>query len=114
MFFSKIFGFIILLCGLAIIFWALYQVYGVYTQKITVPSFFEVPEETKSIGDTLPKNIGTIDQKLQSLISQQIGQIIPSGSIAQILNFVAFSILLGLVIYGGSQVAGIGIKLMKD
>jgi hypothetical protein len=109
---SKILGIFLLFTGLAINFWGIYQVYGVYTQKIEPPIFFEpVSSLEKGFVNFSSKNL---EQQLQSAIQEQLKKILPSEYIASILNFVAFSILIGLIIFGGTQISYIGVKLIKN
>ncbi|MDP2820650.1 MAG: hypothetical protein Q8O39_00385 [bacterium] len=106
---SKTMGFLVLLLGLAIIVWSLYQVYGVYTQKITIPDFFKVSESVSSES----KSAGGIEQQLQSVIKEQLSSFIPTNTISQGLNLGFFTAVIGLFIFGGSKIALIGVKLIK-
>jgi hypothetical protein len=106
---SKTMGFLVLLLGLAIIIWSLYQVYGVYTQKITIPDFFKI-SESASLEN---KTAGGIEQQLQSAIKQQLSNFIPTNTISQSLNLGFFAVVIGLFIFGGSKIALIGVKLIK-
>ena len=107
--FSKVLGFVILLIGLAIIIWSLYQVYGVYTQKITIPDFFKVSQTAL----TETQTNGGIEQQLQGVIKQQLANFIPTNTISQSLNLGFFAVVIGLFIFGGSKIALIGVKLIK-
>ena len=107
--FSKTLGFLVLVLGLAIIIWSLYQVYGVYTQKITIPDFFKI-SESASLEN---KSNGGIEQQLQSVIKQQLSSFIPTNTISQSLNLGFFAVVIGLFIFGGSKIALIGVKLIK-
>jgi len=100
---------LVLVLGLAIIIWSLYQVYGVYTQKITIPDFFKI-SESASLEN---KSNGGIEQQLQSVIKQQLSSFIPTNTISQSLNLGFFAVVIGLFIFGGSKIALIGVKLIK-
>jgi len=104
---NKILGYVLLLIGLAIILTTLYGSYKIFTDKIPVPNLFSVPtEKISSGGDTL-------QTQMEEIIRKQIGDIIPFDSVSKILNLISWSILAGILIIGGAQIGGLGIKLIS-
>ncbi|RLC34694.1 MAG: hypothetical protein DRZ76_02170 [Candidatus Nealsonbacteria bacterium] len=101
-FMKKIIGWILLFLGLIIIFYALYSSYGIFSAKTQVPEIFSIVEK-ESV------SAGTIEEVVQ----QQLKGVLPTESIVGLLNLIAWSIFAGILIFGGAQVASLGIKLIK-
>ena len=106
----KIIGWILLAVGLLLIGWTLMNSYNIFTGQAELPEFFEQPEETLvQTGDSQD-----MQAQLQQMMGEQLKGMIPVDSIAKILNLTVWSILAFILIFGGTQIAGIGIKLMKN
>ncbi len=101
-FIKKIIGWVLLLLGLIIIFYSLYSSYNIFTTKTQAPEIFSVAEKE---GITT----GTIEEMVQ----QQLKGVLPTESVIGLLNLIAWSIFAGILIFGGGQVAGLGIRLVK-
>src|SRR3989344_1142648 len=109
--FIKIFGLILLIAGLAIIFWSLYSSYNIFTSKTASPEIFATPKEgakppTGKVGQN-------IQEQAQQMLGEQLKGLFPAPSIKQLLNLIAWSIFAGILIVGGSQISNIGIRLLK-
>ena len=50
---------------------------------------------------------------IQEQIEKQLEKLLPKDTLPKLLNLVAWSILAGILIFGGSQISNIGIKLIK-
>lgn len=105
--YSKIFGWILLIAGILVIGWTLMSSYSIFTGGIEVPEVFKTAEE----GQVSQKE--GIQAELEEMIGEQLQGLIPIGSITTFLNLMAWSILSFILIFGGSQIAGLGIKLIK-
>lgn len=105
----QIFGGILLFAGLAMIGYSLYFSYNIFTGIEPVPVIFEI-EESKAI--PVPTDQG-LQAQIQKMITQQLREIIPARMISRMLNLIAWSIFSGILIFGGAQIAGLGIKLLK-
>jgi hypothetical protein len=118
---TKLIGWIIFLLGISIIFFVLYFSYNIFTGREEVPEIF-VFEEEKEVqteeNQELPP--GGIQGQLEEMIGKQLKDVFPSFDIfsgdtfSKLLNLVVWSIGAGVLIFGGSQVAGLGIKLIKS
>jgi len=112
---ERIIGFSLLLVGVGIIFYSLYVSYGIFTARQDPPEFYPVPikadvEPQKQISPpSLPEDI---QAQFQDIIAQQLENILPPDSIPKSLNLFIWSIFAGILIFGGSQIAGIGVKLL--
>ena len=108
--YSKIVGSLLLIGGVSVIGWTLMSSFNIFTAKTPVPEFFKIPVEKTS---TQTGGSQDIQEQMQQMISEQLKGFLPTNSITQFLNLAVWSILAGLLIFGGTQIAGLGIKLMK-
>lgn len=85
--------------------------YNIFTAKTEVPEFFKVPAE-----ETVSQTSGTqdIQAQMQNVIQEQLKGVIPTNSIIGLFNLAVWSMLTFILIFGGTQIAGLGIKLIKN
>jgi hypothetical protein len=107
--FQKVFGILLVIVGLAIIGYSLFQSWQVFTGQAMPPAVFEVQESIEEAVQD-PGLEGQID----ALLDEQLGKLLPADTIPQMLNLVAWSMLASLLFFGGAQVAGIGVKLFRS
>jgi len=50
---------------------------------------------------------------MEKMIGEQLKGIIPVDTLPKMLNLIVWSILAGLLIFGGAQISNLGIKLIK-
>jgi hypothetical protein len=100
-FIKKIIGWSLLFLGLVIIFYSLYSSYNIFITKAAAPEIFTVGEQEG------------VSSQIQEIIQQQLKDVLPAESIIGLLNLIAWSIFAGIFIFGGAQIAGLGIKLIK-
>jgi len=96
----------LLFLGIAVIVWSIYSSYNVFTGRDLPPSVFEI-EETESVPE---EDMDQMDQ----LIKEKLGEIISAGEITKILNLTTWLMLAGILIFGGSKISLIGVKLIKE
>ena len=107
--FNKILGYLLLFVGLGIIFWTLYNSYGIFTGRITAPQIFEV-SETESV---LKSQTQDLQVQMEEMIREQFKNMLPSDLLPNLFNLVGWSIIAGILIFGGGRVSNIGIKLIR-
>jgi hypothetical protein len=107
--YSKLVGWLVFIGGLLLIVWAIYSSYNIFTAKTAVPEIFETPQQT------ITQTGGTQDvqSQLQNMMSEQLKGFLPADSMVKILNLTCWSILAFILIFAGTQMAGLGIKLIK-
>ena len=112
---AKIFGWVLLLAGLAIIGWTLYSSFNIFTGKAAIPEIFEIPKEEAKTPTAKGQITGIedIQAQMEKMLSEQLKGAIPTDTIPKMLNLIVWSMLAGLLIFGGSQISGLGIKLIK-
>lgn len=110
----KIISLLLLLLGVAIILYTIYNSYRIFTAKTAAPEIFKQSafELNGNQNDTGLDSRGNVD--VNKIIRFQVEQLLPTGSVTNILNLVSWSILAGIMIFGGSQISILGIKLLKD
>ncbi|MBI2054061.1 MAG: hypothetical protein HYT36_01895 [Candidatus Staskawiczbacteria bacterium] len=111
---NKIFGYILIIAGLAVIGWTLFQSYNIFTDKISAPLVFKTPaplekSESKKIADMQEQ----LQKQMEETLKQQFSQMLPADTLPKLLNLISWSILACILIFGGGQVAGIGAKMLK-
>lgn len=106
---KKILGLVLLFLGITIILYGLYASFNIFTAKAVAPEIFSSSAESYG-GSTEAFGEGG---KMEEMISDQLKGLIPTGSISHLLNLIAWSIFASILIFGGSQVASLGIKLLK-
>lgn len=113
---TKIVGWVLLSVGVGIIFWTLYTSYNFFTAKTVLPKFFKIEAKENNLNTSKWKTPITpeeIQKQVEEMISQQLKEILPSDTLSNFLNLFVWSILAGILIFGGSQIATLGIKLIK-
>jgi len=106
---ERIIGFSLLLIGVVIILYALYASYGILTGEKEPPEIFESSTE-QSAADAIN---GELEVQMQALLQEQLKGILPEEALPKTFNLFAWSILAGILIFGGSQIAGLGVKLLR-
>ena len=107
---TKIFGWVLLAAGIILIGWTLLSTYNIFTGEVAAPEIFKVAEK-----EVLPKEKGALDiqAQMEKMISEQLKGILPVDTIPRLLNLIVWSILAGILIFGGAQISSLGIKLIK-
>ena len=78
-------------------------------QTRQVPEFFHFFQQQEKVEVYKTDN----PQELaQQLLREQISKVISEEKINKLFNLVSFSILAGVLIFGGAQLASVGIKMI--
>jgi len=112
---TKITGFVLLALGLAIILGSLYYSYNIFTGATEVPQIFKLSKSTVAPSSLEQSSDlqNQLEQSLGNAIGEQIKGILPQDSLPTLLNLLTWSMFVGLAILAGSQIANLGIKLIK-
>lgn len=100
---KKFFGLALLFAGLAVIFYGLYSSYNIFTAKNQAPEIFTIEK----------KNVVSPSGQIEQLLQEQLRGILPTDSIPKLFNLISWSVLAGILIFGGAQISGMGIKLLR-
>jgi len=104
---KRILALVLIITGLAVIFYGLYSSFNIFTGKVAAPEIFETPPAVKSAGSQ------DVQSQLQNMIGEQLKGMLPVGSIATLLNLASWSVFAGILVFGGAQISGLGIKLLN-
>ncbi|MDD2913211.1 MAG: hypothetical protein PHH17_00975 [Candidatus Pacebacteria bacterium] len=111
---KHIIGWILLLFGVSLIVFTLLVSYNIFTGKTLSPQIFvieEAPIEEE-------KEIMEIEDPVQKMIFEeifktgQISNIFPAESMNMMMNLISFSIFAFIFLFGGGQIAGIGVRII--
>ena len=107
---NKIIGWLLLFLGVAIIFYSLYSSFNIFTAKTAVPEFFSLP-----LSQEIEREIksGDLQAQAEEMIRGQLKEMIPVDFLPRLFNLISWSLLAGILIFGGSQIANLGVKLVK-
>jgi len=111
---KKIFGWVILIIGILIIVWGIWTSYQIFTGQIPVYEVFtpETSNGASLTGSEINLNL-PMEQQMQQLIKDQIGQIFPQETLFKFFNLSAWWIFMMILMLGGGKLASIGINLLK-
>ena len=116
---AKLAGWFLLLLGLGIIGLTIYSSFSIFTGKTMAPEIFKIQQKQETIKTQTPKSeglLGAVEQMLGGQVQEQIQQSLPSipdNAIVMMLNLFCWSIFSGILIFAGSRISGLGIKLIK-
>lgn len=104
---KRILALALIIIGLAVIFYGLYSSFNIFTSKAPAPEIFETSSTVKSAGSQ------DIQSQLQNALSEQLKGLLPVDSIVTFLNLLSWSVFAGILIFGGAQISGLGVKLFN-
>ena len=104
---KKIMGGILLGVGILAICWGVFDSYLIFTAQKQAPQIFKEPITTQQ------PTSGSPEEMAQKMIQEQLGKLLPAGSITELLNLISWSIFVGLLFLAGGKIAGIGVKLLQ-
>lgn len=115
----KIIGWILLFAGIGIMGWGLYSSFNIFTAKIEVPEVFKAARKdvlapTQSKTGTSQDLSVQAEQMMNKAMGEQLEKILPADFLPKLFNLISWSIFAGILIFGGTQISGLGIKLMKE
>ncbi len=110
----KISGIVLLVAGIALIVWVLVFSQGIFLGKTDAPNILKMEFEILEKTAQEEKQISVIEQEIEKMIAEQLKDFLPGDTLLNLLNLVAYSIFSFILIFGGSQIASIGIKLIKN
>ncbi len=111
--FLKVFGWLLLSVGIIIIIWTLYSSYNIFTGQTDMPEIFSSSAESYRGPAEAFGEGGEISTQMQEMLGEQLKEFIPMNTLPKMLNLSIWTMLAGLLIFGGSQISNLGIKLIK-
>lgn len=114
---GKIFGFLLLAVGLAVIGFTVYLTVNVFTGKTVPPQIFKADKKADVSLQGLnvqQLNLQDLQKQIQDMMAGSTQNMLTSDPVIKLLNLIAFSIFAGILIFAGGQIGGLGIQMMKD
>jgi hypothetical protein len=105
---SKIAGWVLLALGLAIILYSLGTSYNIFTGQKEIYVLFPMSED---ISSSVDESSSAVEQ-MQMVVGEQLTKMIPSNALPTLLNLTSWSILAGILVFGGGKISGLGIRLI--
>jgi len=112
---TKIFGWVLLIGGVIIIFGTLHSSYNIFTGKTEIPAIFkiETKEAMTPTKEKIPTTQDELQKEMEKMIGEQLERFLPVDILPKLLNLAVWSLLAFILIFGGAQISGLGIKLIK-
>jgi len=113
---AKIVGWVLLTAGVLMIVWTLYASYNIFTGKAVILEIFQsATEESQAPAaqGKIPTSPADIQEEMGKMIREQLQGFLPTDTLPKLLNLAVWSMLAFILIFGGTQLSGLGIKLLR-
>jgi hypothetical protein len=113
---KKIGGWVLLGVGLAILMWSVYTSFNIFTGRASAPQIIKIEKQNIQNQSDLTKTPTTeaeIQKQMENIVSSQLGQLIPTETINQLLNMIVWAVFASFLIFAGFYTGSLGIKLLK-
>jgi hypothetical protein len=119
----KLCGWLILVAGLALIVYSVKTSYSYFTGKAEFPVLVEAPTVSNGSGteNSGNSNVDLADPQavqammqvqIQGSVDKTINNMVPSGSIAKMINAAIWSVFATFLVYAGAKISEIGVKML--
>jgi len=117
-------GWVLLFLGLSLIGGGLFYSFNFFTGRQEPPQVFRSSqgEGTPKLSESLNEpSSQTPQEQAEDLMREQAGEMmgeqleemLPTNVISRSLNLFSWSIFMGILIFAGAQISGIGVKMIK-
>jgi len=99
------------------IVWTLFSSYNIFTGKAVIPEIFQLAAKESQAPATqgkIPTSPADIQEEMGKMIGEQLQGFLPTDTLPKLLNLTVWSILAFILIFGGTQLSGLGIKLLRE
>jgi hypothetical protein len=113
-FILRLIGIILIIIGVLIILYALWSSYELFTDKKPAPEIFSVSQKQSAKTDLSGFSLGAINtETIAKELVRGFVTVIPTEYPAVMFNMLSWSVLAFIMIFGGSQLARLGIGLLS-
>jgi len=113
-FILKIIGILLFFVGVSIIFYALWSSYELFTGRRPAPEIFNMPQRQNIKTDSREIDLKSISAEIVAKeLAKGFAAVIPEEYPAIMFNMISWSVLALIMIFGGSQLAKLGIGLLS-
>ncbi|MDD4358658.1 MAG: hypothetical protein PHY30_02465 [Candidatus Pacebacteria bacterium] len=106
---KKTFGWIFVFIGVIIILFTIVNTANYFTGAASFPQLFIAEKQVSSNVET-----SSMNELMQSMVSEQLNSFISSESINKMLNMSAWSLFAFFMVYAGAKIFELGLKFMKE
>jgi len=107
---KKIIGWVLLIIGLVVISWGIFSSYQIFSGKTEAPEIFKASTEENL---TLEDQDYGIEETIEKMMGDKVEEMLPADFLPRLLNLTAWSVFAFILFFGGAQISGLGIKLMR-
>ncbi len=113
---SKIVGWVLLFVGLAVISYSVLSSYNIFIGKASAPMIFKAAEkvEIPTVKEKVTDPMAQLEQTMGEKFQEELKAMIPTDFLTKILNLISWSTFALILIFAGTQISGLGIKLIKE
>ncbi len=109
---KNIIGGAIFILGFFIVVFTMIFSYNVFKGKVPPFEIFKAEEKSLSIENIPETSNFQIEEMFQEMIRDQISEFLPAENMMLAFNLGSFSMFAFILIYGGSQISIIGIRIL--
>ncbi|MFC1629901.1 hypothetical protein ACFL11_01635 [Patescibacteria group bacterium] len=110
---TKIFGWLLLIIGVTVIFYSLYSSFNIFTGTSESPEIFELTGLEPFGVSVSVSGISDPQEKIEQIVKEQLNNMVPADSLSRFFNLIVWAIFSAILIFGGAQLSNIGIDLMR-
>lgn len=111
---EKVIGYVLLVVGVGVIVFSAFNVYGVFTKRISPIQLFSFPAVTVDLGKAIS---GNLPKELQNAQKDNPAQppveLIPADMLNLTSNITAHVILMGFLVGIGHKLSSLGVQLLR-
>ena len=110
---NKIIGYVLLAAGLLIISGTLFYSYNIFTAKASAPLVFRTSAPQNQPAGSATNAQAQIQLQIEESVTKQLENALPPETFTKILNLLSWSIFAAILIWGGSAIAAVGVKMVR-
>jgi len=104
--YNKILGFVLLILGLAVIGFAVWHSYNIFTAKTSAPLIFRAPAQIQDESAAMSQDM---QKQINDMVVSQFSKMLPANAVPDILNLISWSVFAGILVMAGGQISGLGV-----
>ncbi|MDD3386795.1 MAG: hypothetical protein PHU17_02605 [Candidatus Pacebacteria bacterium] len=109
--FKTLLGWLLIVFGILIVFWSIQSSYTNFTNQTEFPQVFQIDESSIV---TEENSSGSVEDKIGSIIGNQVSQMIPQSTVTQLLNMLSWIVFATFLVFAGAKVVGMGADLLRS
>lgn len=104
-----IIGYVLIVLGLTMIIWPLWQSYNIFMGKAPAPLVFQTAE---NIGSSAAGS--DLQSQITKAVQDQLKQFVSPATATKVLNLIAWTLMAFILITAGGAVSSIGTKMIRS